>query len=55
MTWYAKGFVGAAELRGQLSVVERVDQGLAMIDQAIEKLANGYELQEETQDNLVMI
>ncbi|WP_392532895.1 tRNA dihydrouridine synthase DusB [Nostoc sp. C117] len=55
MTWYAKGFVGAAELRGQLSVVETVDQGLAMLDQAIAKLANGYELEEETQDNLVMI
>ncbi|MFN6469880.1 MAG: tRNA dihydrouridine synthase DusB [Nostoc sp. SerVER01] len=55
MTWYAKGFVGAAELRGQLSVIETVDQGLAMIDQAIAKLANGYELEEETQDNLVMI
>ncbi|MEH1794996.1 MULTISPECIES: tRNA dihydrouridine synthase DusB [unclassified Nostoc] len=55
MTWYAKGFVGAAELRGQLSLVEKVDQGLAMIDQAIEKLANGYELEEETQDSLVML
>jgi len=55
MTWYAKGFVGAAELRGQLSVIETVDRGLEMIDQAIAKLANGYELEEETQDNLVMI
>ncbi len=55
MTWYAKGFVGAAELRGQLSVVETVDQGLAMIDQAIAKLANGYELEAEAEDNLVMI
>ena len=55
MTWYAKGFVGAAELRGQLSVVEKVDQGLAMIDQTIEKLANGYELEEEVPGSLVMI
>ncbi|MFN6535226.1 MAG: tRNA dihydrouridine synthase DusB [Nostoc sp. EkiNYC01] len=55
MTWYAKGFVGAAELRGQLSVVETVDQGLTMIDQAIAKLVNGYELEEEAEDNLVMI
>ncbi|MDZ8108818.1 MAG: tRNA dihydrouridine synthase DusB [Nostoc sp. DedQUE12a] len=55
MTWYAKGFVGAAELRGQLSVIETVDRGLEMIDQAITKLANGYELEEEAQDNLVMI
>ncbi|MBN3922134.1 tRNA dihydrouridine synthase DusB [Nostoc sp. NMS4] len=55
MTWYAKGFVGAAELRGQLSLVEKVDQGLAMIDQAIEKLAKGYELEEEAQGNFVML
>ncbi|MEH2192110.1 MAG: tRNA dihydrouridine synthase DusB [Nostoc sp.] len=55
MTWYAKGFVGAAELRGQLSLVENVDQGLAMIDQAIEKLANGYELKEEAEGSLVML
>jgi tRNA-dihydrouridine synthase B len=55
MTWYAKGFVGAADLRGKLSLVETVDQGLAMIDQAIAKLANGYELEEEGEDNLVMI
>ncbi|BDI19791.1 tRNA-dihydrouridine synthase [Nostoc cf. commune SO-36] len=55
MTWYAKGFVGAAELRGQLSLVEKVDQGLAMIDQAIEKLANGYELEEEAQGSFVML
>ncbi|WP_138505024.1 tRNA dihydrouridine synthase DusB [Nostoc sp. PA-18-2419] len=54
MTWYAKGFVGAADLRGHLSVIETVDRGLAMIDQAIAKLANGYEL-EEAEDNLVMI
>jgi tRNA-dihydrouridine synthase B len=53
MTWYAKGFVGAADLRGKLSLVETVDQGLAMIDQAIAKLANGYELEEEGEDNLV--
>ncbi|MBW4616437.1 MAG: tRNA dihydrouridine synthase DusB [Desmonostoc vinosum HA7617-LM4] len=43
MTWYAKGFAGAADLRGQLSVIETVDQGLAMIDRVIEQLANGYE------------
>ncbi|MDZ8258397.1 tRNA dihydrouridine synthase DusB [Nostoc sp. ChiQUE01b] len=55
MTWYAKGFVGAAELRGQLSLVEKVDQGLAMLDKAIEKLANGYELEEEAQGSLVML
>jgi nifR3 family TIM-barrel protein len=35
MTWYAKGFAGAGELRGQLSVIETVAQGLEMIDRAI--------------------
>lgn len=35
MTWYAKGFMGAADLRGQLSVVETLDQGLEILDRAI--------------------
>jgi tRNA-dihydrouridine synthase B len=35
MTWYAKGFTGAADLRGQLSVIENVDQGLEILDRAI--------------------
>jgi tRNA-dihydrouridine synthase B len=47
MTWYAKGFVGAAELRGQLSVIETVQQGLDLIDQGIEKLNHHYEPMEE--------
>ncbi|WP_193196870.1 tRNA dihydrouridine synthase DusB [Nostoc sp. MG11] len=55
MTWYAKGFVGAADLRGQLSLVETVDQGLQLIDRAIEKLANGYELEEEIESNLALV
>lgn len=41
MTWYAKGFAGAADLRGQLSVIENVGQGLALIDRAIERLETG--------------
>jgi tRNA-dihydrouridine synthase B len=41
LAWYAKGFVGAAELRGDLSQVENVQQGVEMIDVAIEKLGNG--------------
>ncbi|NJM69462.1 MAG: tRNA dihydrouridine synthase DusB [Scytonema sp. RU_4_4] len=49
MTWYAKGFVGAADLRGKLSVIENVQQGVDFIDRAIEQLANGYELIEENQ------
>jgi tRNA-dihydrouridine synthase B len=51
MTWYAKGFVGAAELRGQLSLVETVNQGLDLIDRAMEKLAYGYEPEIETESN----
>ncbi|HEY9803111.1 MAG TPA: tRNA dihydrouridine synthase DusB [Leptolyngbyaceae cyanobacterium] len=47
MTWYAKGFVGAAELRGQLSVIETVQQGLDLIDRATEQLTHGYEVVEE--------
>jgi hypothetical protein len=47
MTWYAKGFAGAADLRGKLSLMETVQQGLDLIDGAIEKLAHGYEIQEE--------
>jgi tRNA-dihydrouridine synthase B len=35
MTWYAKGFMGAADLRGQLSVIETLEQGLTIIDRAI--------------------
>jgi len=43
MTWYVKGFTGAAELRGLLSVIETVGQGLDLIDQAIDHLAAGLE------------
>jgi tRNA-dihydrouridine synthase B len=39
MTWYAKGFMGASELRGQLAVVETLEQGLALMDRAIARLA----------------
>ena len=38
MTWYAKGFPGAAELRGQLCLIENVSQGVALIDQAMDQL-----------------
>ncbi|MCS6814148.1 MAG: tRNA dihydrouridine synthase DusB [Cyanobacteria bacterium] len=37
MTWYAKGFPGAADLRGQLCRIETVDEGLALLEQAIER------------------
>ncbi|MDX2243299.1 MAG: tRNA dihydrouridine synthase DusB [Leptolyngbyaceae cyanobacterium bins.302] len=38
MTWYAKGFMGAAELRGQLSTIDNVHQGLELIDRSIDRL-----------------
>lgn len=38
MTWYSKGFMGAADLRGHLSTIETVQQGLDLIDCAIERL-----------------
>ncbi|EKQ70035.1 putative TIM-barrel protein, nifR3 family [Leptolyngbyaceae cyanobacterium JSC-12] len=38
MTWYSKGFMGAAELRGQLSTIENVQQGLDLLDRAITRL-----------------
>jgi tRNA-dihydrouridine synthase B len=38
MTWYAKSFAGAAELRGQLAVIETLEQGLEIIDKAIARL-----------------
>jgi tRNA-dihydrouridine synthase B len=41
MTWYAKGFAGAADLRGNLSVIEHVSQGIELIDRAIDRLASG--------------
>lgn len=48
MTWYSKGFAGAAELRGQLSVIENVNQGLETLDRAIERLTHaGWQEVEE--------
>jgi tRNA-dihydrouridine synthase B len=48
MTWYAKGFTGAADLRGQLSVIESVDQGLEILDRAILYLMAEENLRVET-------
>lgn len=39
MTWYAKGFPDAAELRGKLAVIETVTQGVDLITQSIDRLA----------------
>ena len=55
MTWYAKGFAGAADLRGQLSLVETVQQGVDLIDCAIEKLVNGYELESEVEPSFAFV
>ncbi|MBE9188984.1 tRNA dihydrouridine synthase DusB [Gloeocapsopsis crepidinum LEGE 06123] len=52
MTWYAKGFTGAAELRGLLSVIETVDQGLEVIDQAIVQLVDYEAKSEEIKSSL---
>ncbi|WP_026731182.1 tRNA dihydrouridine synthase DusB [Fischerella sp. PCC 9605] len=49
MTWYAKGFVGAGQLRAELSLIESVQQGVDLIDRAIAQLVNGYEIIEENQ------
>lgn len=38
MSWYAKGFPGAGELRKKLSTIETVDQGVELIENAIAKL-----------------
>ncbi|MBW4538095.1 MAG: tRNA dihydrouridine synthase DusB [Myxacorys chilensis ATA2-1-KO14] len=48
MTWYSKGFMGAADLRGQLSVIENVHQGLDLIDTAITRLnQSGWQAEAE--------
>lgn len=47
MAWYAKGFVGASELRGELNKIETVEQGVELLNKAIDKLAMGYEVIEE--------
>jgi len=38
MTWYAKGFTGAAQLRGELCLIDTVHQGVVLIDRAIDLL-----------------
>jgi tRNA-dihydrouridine synthase B len=40
LTWYAKGFPGAAELRGKLAVIENVAQGTELLDRHIQYLAD---------------
>lgn len=38
MTWYAKEFPGAAQLRGELCLINTVNQGVDLIDRAIDVL-----------------
>lgn len=40
LTWYAKGFVGAAELRTQLQEIKNVAEGVDLLDRQIELFAN---------------
>jgi tRNA-dihydrouridine synthase B len=48
MTWYAKGFTGAAELRSHLTLINSVQEGVDLINLAIDKLnCNGYQIVEE--------
>jgi tRNA-dihydrouridine synthase B len=40
MTWYAKGFVGANELRDELARIPNVDRGCQLLDEAIARLSS---------------
>jgi nifR3 family TIM-barrel protein len=54
MTWYAKGFSGAATLRGQLCLVENLQQGLDLLDAAIAQLAERSDELQATEVDLAM-
>jgi hypothetical protein len=36
MAWYCKGFVGAPELRAQLSQIDSLEKGTGLLDQAMQ-------------------
>ncbi|MBW4466235.1 MAG: tRNA dihydrouridine synthase DusB [Pegethrix bostrychoides GSE-TBD4-15B] len=56
MTWYAKGFLNAADLRGQLAVIENLEQGVTLIDRAIEQLnQQGWQSEAEEMPQLVEV
>ncbi len=42
LTWYAKGFVGAAELRTHLQEIKSVAEGVDLLDRQIELFSNCY-------------
>jgi tRNA-dihydrouridine synthase B len=41
MTWYVKGFSGASELRDQLCQINTVEEGLGLLDGAINRILDG--------------
>lgn len=56
MTWYAKGFPRAGELRGKLSTVNTVNEGIKCINQTIEYLAiSGWEKRETEEPELLEV
>ncbi len=55
MTWYSKGFAGAAELRGQLSVIETVQQGIELLDRAIDRLRESQDATAEVSEPVEML
>ena len=55
MTWYAKGFMNASELRGQLAVIDTANQGVVLIDRAIDRLAQEGWQPEEAMPQLLEV
>ena len=55
MTWYAKGFMNASELRGQLAVIDTADQGVVLIERAIDRLAQEGWQPEEAMPQLLEV
>ena len=57
MTWYAKGFAGAADLRGHISVIETVEQGLELLDRAIDRLQalDNFGVEAESPSELMVV
>lgn len=55
MTWYVKGFPGAADLRGHLCRIESVEQGLALLDQAITQLRDSIPPTEQAEQSQLAV
>jgi tRNA-dihydrouridine synthase B len=54
MTWYAKGFPGAALLRGELCRIEDLQAGLDVLDRAIDYLQTHHGDQVATEEDLAI-